>query len=52
MGLKNFVMMDIGANIGYYTVTSTASDAKKITAIETGLLYKRLQENDAINKLL
>jgi FkbM family methyltransferase len=51
LGLKDFVFLDIGANVGAYSVGAAAIGAKIVYSVEPGPLFNRLVENIALNKL-
>ena len=47
---KNSIFIDIGANIGYYSLMAAKFGAKKVLAVEPSPdLFKRLEENIALN---
>lgn len=49
--LKNWTMIDIGANVGTYSLASVNAGATKIFAIEPGPFFSRLCDNIKLNKL-
>jgi FkbM family methyltransferase len=51
LGLRNFSMLDIGANVGTISIGSVGIGATKIYAIEPGPLYSRLENNILLNNL-
>ena len=51
LNLKNWVMIDIGANIGTYSIACVAAGAEEIYAIEPGNTFTRLKENVKLNNL-
>jgi FkbM family methyltransferase len=51
LGLRNFSMLDIGANVGTISIGSAGIGARKIYAIEPGPLYSRLKNNILLNDL-
>ena len=48
---KKFNMIDVGANVGIYSLASAYIGAKKIYAIEPGPVYSKLISNISINHL-
>ena len=51
LNLKNWVMIDIGANVGTYSLACTAAGAKKIYSIEPGNTFEKLNNNVKLNNL-
>ena len=51
MRLRDFVFVDIRANIGAYSITVSSFSAKKIFSIEPDPLWNNLVENIEINNL-
>lgn len=49
--LKNFTMLDIGANVGAISLGAVSLGAKMIYAIEPGPLFSRLEKNIKINDI-
>lgn len=49
--LKNWTLIDIGANVGTYSIACTAAGAEKIYAIEPGNTFERLNDNIKLNNL-
>lgn len=49
--LKNFTMLDIGANVGAYSIGAVGIGAKKVYAIEPGPLFERLVNNIRLNSI-
>lgn len=49
--LSNFTMLDIGANIGAYSIGAVGIGAKMVYAIEPGPLFERMKQNIRINAL-
>ena len=51
LNLHNWTMIDIGANVGTYSIAATEAGAIKVFAIEPGRTFKRLKYNVYLNKL-
>jgi FkbM family methyltransferase len=51
LGLKSFTMLDIGANVGAYSIGAIGIGAKKVFAIEPGPLFDRMNRNINLNLL-
>lgn len=51
LNLKNWTMIDIGANVGTYSIAATEAGASKVFAIEPGTTFQRLKYNVGLNKL-
>ena len=51
LNLKNWTMIDIGANVGTYSIASVSAGADKIYAIEPGKYFKNLKYNIKLNNL-
>lgn len=51
LGLKNFTMLDIGANVGAYSIAAVGIGAKKVYAIEPGPLFDRMRNNINLNSI-
>lgn len=51
LGLENFTMLDIGANVGAYSIGAVGIGAAKVFSIEPGPLFKKLQNNIELNSL-
>ena len=51
LNLENWTMIDIGANVGTYSIAATEAGATKVYAIEPGRTFKRLKYNVNLNKL-
>ncbi len=51
LDLKDWIMLDIGANIGAYSIGAIAAGAKKVFAIEPGPFFSKLQSNIEFNNL-
>ena len=44
-------MIDVGSNVGTYSITSVSAGATKVFSLEPGPLYSRLCKNIAFNNL-
>jgi FkbM family methyltransferase len=51
LGLRDFTMLDIGANIGAYSIGAAGVGAKHIFSIEPGPFFDRMKNNIALNSL-
>lgn len=51
LGLNGFSMLDIGANVGAYSIGAAAIGAKIVYAIEPGPLFERLLNNIKLNSI-
>jgi FkbM family methyltransferase len=51
LNLKNFTMLDIGANVGVYSLAAIYLGAKNVISIEPGPTHKKLVENIHLNNL-
>ena len=51
LALKDWVMLDIGANIGAYSIGAVSAGAKKVYAVEPGPFFSKLQQNIDHNQL-
>jgi FkbM family methyltransferase len=51
LGLRDFTMLDIGANVGAYSIAAAGIGAKRIFSIEPGPLFDRMKNNITLNSL-
>ena len=51
LNLKNFTMLDIGANVGVYSLAAIHLGAKNVISFEPGPTHKKLIENINLNNL-
>lgn len=51
LSLKDFVLLDIGANVGTISLAAVAIGAKHVYAVEPGPLFDRLKKNIDLNSL-
>ena len=51
LNLKDFTMIDVGANVGIYSLAGIYLGAKKVYSFEPGPLYQKLVKNIELNNL-